>query len=332
MIPHWGVLGFAFAALTLAQVPSRSGNGVYDFGGPAIALPEGVQVKKEPGPDFDVYRFSLPNGRIILGTYIGYHPNTAGVPNSAKAQPTNFGGFECNSWRWRDERGGACRQALISRDLRGGHLMIHIWYDGLSASDAALADRMISSLRPGADLVPAMRKSGAATNRTDPLMPSLTGYKSWKLVNPKPYFVPDRISALCAQLGPIQKNSSPHGGKYIRVFANSVGEPRILAKRVTAYPVGTVLVKEKFADKRCETPEMATVMIKRARGYNPAGGDWEYAVVNDLGEMIMECGRLSKCQGCHVARKGQDFVFRTYRPGAPKDAWKEGSLLPPISH
>lgn len=168
----------------------------------------------------------------------------------------------------------------------------------------------------------------AWAQRPEPPIPDLSRYRSWKLVNAKRYFVPDRVAALCDQAGQRTQNPSPHRDKYISVFVNPAGATAIAAKRVTTYPVGTVLVKEKYADKRGGTPELATVMIKRERGYNPAGGDWEYAVLDGKSTLV-ERGRIARCEGCHAARKNQDFVFRTYRPGAPANPWDEGSLVPP---
>jgi hypothetical protein len=158
-------------------------------------------------------------------------------------------------------------------------------------------------------------------------MPDLIHYRTWKVVNEKRYFVPDRVAVLCAAPVAATRNPSPHRDKYISVYVNPIGQKEILARHVTTYPVGTVVVKDKFIGRTGGTTELSTVMIKRERGYNPTGGDWEYAVLNGKSTLV-ERGRIARCQSCHAARRNQDFVFRTYRPGAPANPWKEGSLLP----
>ena len=55
-------------------------------------------------------------------------------------------------------------------------------------------------------------------------------------------------------------------------------------------------------------------MLKRGKGYNPAGGDWEYMILNGTGTTIRERGQLGSCNSCHARQKESDFVFRTYLP------------------
>jgi hypothetical protein len=165
--------------------------------------------------------------------------------------------------------------------------------------------------------------ANAFTPDTDVL---LSKHRSWHLVNAKRYFVPERTAELCRS--PLPGDMSPHGDKYISVYVNKAGEQTIAAKHPDAYPAGTVLVKEKYAAPAGGEPEIMTIMIKREKGFNPKGGDWEYAVAGGKGVTFRERGKLPKCQSCHASRKTQDFVFRTYRPGGPKNAWDEGPLLP----
>jgi cytochrome c553 len=57
------------------------------------------------------------------------------------------------------------------------------------------------------------------------------------------------------------------------------------------------------------------VMEKKAEGYFPAGGDWEYIVVARDGR-IEARGQLATCARCH-AEAPVDFVFpRIPRAGA----------------
>jgi hypothetical protein len=53
-------------------------------------------------------------------------------------------------------------------------------------------------------------------------------------------------------------------------------------------------------------------MIKRAAGYDPAGGDWEYGFVTLAPRTTVTRGRLAGCAGCHARARTSDFLFRTY--------------------
>jgi hypothetical protein len=78
-------------------------------------------------------------------------------------------------------------------------------------------------------------------------------------------------------------------------------------------PRGAVVVKEKYADGRATGPlQEYAVMAKREAGYDPVGGDWEYAYVTLLPERKLARGRLAKCAACHVSVRERDFLFRSY--------------------
>ena len=62
-----------------------------------------------------------------------------------------------------------------------------------------------------------------------------------------------------------------------------------------------------------------TLMSKGPRGYNPALGDWWFAVTDPNGTPFendagAEVGRMSGCYSCHVPRGGDDYLF-----GVPLD-------------
>lgn len=70
-------------------------------------------------------------------------------------------------------------------------------------------------------------------------------------------------------------------------------------------PVGTVLVQ---SHRHLEGAELGMfVMEKKARGYFPDGGDWQYTVVRSDGRIEMD-GKLEACARCH-AEAEVDFVF-----------------------
>lgn len=86
----------------------------------------------------------------------------------------------------------------------------------------------------------------------------------------------------------------------------------MLEQYTPAFPQGSVIVKERLSDQKSETPELMTVMIKQKKGFDPAGGDWEYMVTDGTGTRIEGRGKLANCQVCHIARPENDYIFRSY--------------------
>jgi hypothetical protein len=145
----------------------------------------------------------------------------------------------------------------------------------------------------------------------------IAGYRDWFKVNPTPEVMQSRTAFLCA--APTGGNriygpDNPHHEKYITVYVNPVGRPAMMEQAKPSFPEGSVIVKEKLQDKSSQTPELLTVMIKRAKGFNNENGDWEYMVVDGSGTKVEAQGKLEKCQGCHQANPQKDYVFRTYLP------------------
>ena len=168
-------------------------------------------------------------------------------------------------------------------------------------------------------LVPAFAMlSCAVGSYSSPSVPerdlaSLAKYRQWTLVNPTPQLMEPLAAISCAIL-PGRQEPSPHLHKYISVFVNPVGREEMMTKRSPKFPIGSMIVKEKFGSPDSTTPEVLTAMIKRAPGYNPESGDWEYLVLNGAASNIVERGKLKECSGCHRSYQHSDFVTRTYLP------------------
>jgi hypothetical protein len=150
----------------------------------------------------------------------------------------------------------------------------------------------------------------------DPVQ-EITGYRGWTKVNTEPQLMPDQTALLCAPASPgvAAAAQNPHRNKYITVYVNELGRKAMLEQKSPAFPEGSVIVKEKLAEKSSQAPELMTVMIKHAKGFNPASGDWEYMVVDGTGTKVLARGKLENCQSCHSGRPGTDYLFRTYLPG-----------------
>ena len=141
----------------------------------------------------------------------------------------------------------------------------------------------------------------------------LAKYREWTLVNPEPQLM-EPLPAMSCAIIPGRGEPSPHLHKYVSVFVNSVGREQMMTKRTPKYPVGSMIVKEKWDSKDSARPEMLTGMIKRQKGYYPEGGDWEYFVLDGPASKIVEQGKLERCSVCHRPYQNYDFITRTYLP------------------
>ena len=91
------------------------------------------------------------------------------------------------------------------------------------------------------------------------------------------------------------------------VYANSIAREAMLTK--TTFPQGSILVREKFAPPNAPSPELLAVMLKRAPGFNRAGGDWEFLTLDGAATKIRKRQKKGSCLQCHASQKDRDFVF-----------------------
>jgi len=152
----------------------------------------------------------------------------------------------------------------------------------------------------------------------------------WTQVNKQPYYLSSYVDFLCrlAERGDFEseRKRNPHASTFITVYVNSIGREAMFATGAPRFPEGSIIVKEKIEKplspegynigppKSLEglTPSLYTIMIKREPGYNPEVGDWEFAVASGKDFRIAANGKLENCQACHLEKRNQDFVFRSY--------------------
>jgi hypothetical protein len=148
------------------------------------------------------------------------------------------------------------------------------------------------------------------------MVKEVEGYRNWTKVNAVPQLMPVQVATACVMPIPPTEEAdmpgNPHREKFFTVYVNDKGRDAMLKERNPNFPEGSIIVKEKLPSKESRTPELLTVMIKRTRGFNPESGDWEYMVLDGAGTRIEGRGNLQNCQGCHVANRKTDYIFRTY--------------------
>ena len=139
----------------------------------------------------------------------------------------------------------------------------------------------------------------------------------------KPKSVAAEFSGLCF-LGPEArkaiKDLGPHAMHFIHFYANEDARKRAALKSSEAFPVGSVIVKEKLTGTKRVEPQSMNVeavagMIKRAAGTLPKSGDWEFFYfdrsTDAKGKVRWTKGAdMSHCAGCHSS--ATDFVFARF--------------------
>jgi len=142
----------------------------------------------------------------------------------------------------------------------------------------------------------------------------------------EPVFVDPGLAMLCrgatqTEVEAARKVSGPHAHTAVSIFMNDVAA-NTFGKQNTAYPVGSIIVKEKKAlgywsttQPREMTKDVDGVggMVKRSPGYDLAHGDWEYFYFEDANKI--ESGKMNSCVQCHSAAAGKDYVFGGWAGG-----------------
>ena len=128
-------------------------------------------------------------------------------------------------------------------------------------------------------------------------------------VTAAPYHVSWAGTMLCRR--PSSMPHSPHGEHWIHVFVSPGGRMALVSGK-GAYPVGTIILKQKFFDAAGTQTDFYTGMRKREPGYNPDLGDWEFFTLESGGKTVTARGRIESCMECHSKYKATDSVSRRY--------------------
>ncbi len=149
-------------------------------------------------------------------------------------------------------------------------------------------------------------------------------YASYHKLTDKEVYVNPALAMLCRGASREEVESArithgPHANTAILVYMNEPAA-QAFSSRTNVYAVGSVIVKQKRihgywdrnSGKRVASAENGVGgMVKRAAGYDPAHGDWEYFYFEDKSKI--QSGRIQSCVQCHEGAKDKDYVFGTWR-------------------
>lgn len=95
----------------------------------------------------------------------------------------------------------------------------------------------------------------------------------------------------------------PHGA-FLTTYVNDAALKAITGKK-GKFPDGAMIAQDNFSkDKKLK---FISVMYK-VKGYNQKEGDWFWAQYKPDGRIEVE-GKVDECIKCHVAQKGNDYVY-----------------------
>jgi len=97
-------------------------------------------------------------------------------------------------------------------------------------------------------------------------------------------------------------------------YANGIARSAMLKSDNSAFPAGSIIVREKISSPSATSPDVLVVMVKREKNFNPKANDWEFLTVSGDMKKIEKREKEGKCQQCHASEAKHDFVFRYPAP------------------
>jgi len=142
----------------------------------------------------------------------------------------------------------------------------------------------------------------------------LSGYRSWPAATSEPIPVPLQLWLACSrpttqQRAEAYRAHGVHAERYIRVYA-SPGAAVLLPDTVhRAFPIGSVIAKEKLANLGDKSPEGVAFMVRRAEPRFRESGGWEFLYFPAQGN---KAEVHQACAECHRSSPTGDFVLGHY--------------------
>lgn len=115
-----------------------------------------------------------------------------------------------------------------------------------------------------------------------------TAYNEWAKINSKPFV------------------SKAHNGVFVTTYVNETAQ-RAIKTKMSAFPVGSILVKESYSNAGGKPGEKGTIfgMEKTAEG-------WLWVTTDPAGHVTMkgDSGRMAMCAQCHAAANTDSAFLR----------------------
>jgi hypothetical protein len=122
-------------------------------------------------------------------------------------------------------------------------------------------------------------------------------------------FIFPRPGAGLSEKEPRSKDTHDPYSSFGVIYVNALGRAAMLAAKPSVFPAGSIIVREKLARLDDKQPELVAAMVKRASGFSPKTGDWEYLILSGDLKKIRQRQKKGACLGCHESQRSRDFVF-----------------------
>ena len=174
---------------------------------------------------------------------------------------------------------------------------------------------LLATFSISCNAIPLAQKTAVPTQSVDASAP-FADYKTWMPLFGAPRNVSMQLMALCRIMTEAEQSyvNSEHAEFFVQVYVNPIGQAAMKQDGARTFPVGTVIVKEKFTqDTRVPNsqaePAGLGVMVKRAAGFDTPGGDWEYLYVDRSGLTVTDQEQMQDCRACHIKARERDAVY-----------------------
>lgn len=120
---------------------------------------------------------------------------------------------------------------------------------------------------------------------------TIEGWKNWTAITPTPVI------------------SKGHGNKWVKIYVDETAK-ETYESAGAPYPECSKIVKPLFKASEGKLIVKLTAMVKMAPGYDPANGDWWYALYDGPGTELKKQGKLyNDCIACHKQAAETDYLF-----------------------
>ena len=75
------------------------------------------------------------------------------------------------------------------------------------------------------------------------------------------------------------------------------------------FPVGSMIVRERFDSLEAASPVAVIAMVKREPGVSKATGDWEFFSFTGSDLKLLSRQTAGACAECHARARDTDWVF-----------------------
>jgi hypothetical protein len=139
-------------------------------------------------------------------------------------------------------------------------------------------------------------------------------YATWPQLVKFPHPVPRELWLRCmppttADRERDSRTYGPHAEGYIRVYGNEAAVAATAGGKVTTFPVGAVLAKEKRLGLPDGSMQAVAFMAKRETAAFPDTSGWEFSYFPESGEPRRT---HESCAACHLSARSTDYVFGKY--------------------